>query len=233
MTELLYLNQEDDDIELKQVVELVSLDALAEEFAAINTQAFHLSNSTTPEEGRTKLEHADLYVRAYRSSKLVGFALYQLIPSALGSVIYQSRGILPEAQGMGLGRVFPQTAVSVLKPTHFIAKAQNPISIWSTMQSGIMEKVCPIEEEFGASNEMQQLLLDTIKARGKVGEVDLSNGLHRSSYSMGKLGDYSPKQDHAGTALVQKKLKDIGVDVLNGDAIYYGGRIKENAKRSM
>ena len=42
---------------------------------------------------------------------------------------------------------------------------------------------------------------------------------------MGKLGDYEPNFDHPGVAAVQARLLELGVDVANGDAIYYGGKI--------
>lgn len=233
MTKLLRIEQEHVGIKVHEVTETFSYEVLSEEFTRINSEAFHLAEPTTIEEACAKLNETDLYLRAYRSNKLVGFALYQLIPSSLGSIIYQSRGILPEAQGTGLGKIFPKVAVNMLRPSHFIAKAQNPISIWSSMRSGIIEKTCPIEETFEVSDEMQQLLMDTVLARGKYGEVDMATGLHPSSYPMGKLGDYTPQKNHTGVSMIAKKLANIGVDALNGDAIYYGGRINEDTKSIM
>ena len=143
----------------------------------------------------------------------------------MGKVIYQARGLAPKARGRGFGTRFPQTAVRELRADFLVAKAQNPISIWSTMSAGVFDIAYPLHESFNASPEMLHVLLDTLTARGKMGEVDLQTGLHRKSYPMGKLGDYDPDFTHPGVLAVQTRLLELGVDVANGDAIYYGGKI--------
>lgn len=93
------------------------------------------------------------------------------------------------------------------------------------MSAGVFDIAYPLHESFNASPEMLHVLLDTLTARGKMGEVDLQTGLHRKSYPMGKLGDYDPDFTHPGVLAVQTRLLELGVDVANGDAIYYGGKI--------
>lgn len=203
------------------------MDRLVPLWADLNTEAFALNEPTTHEEAAHKLATADLLLLAEHGGEPVGFGMYQLIPSSAGRVIYQARGLLAGTQGLGHGRSLPVRASVELNADFLIAKAQNPISIWSTMSSGLFERVQPIDGDFTESPEMSQVLADTLTARGKVGEADPRTGLHRGSYPMGKLGDYQPVPGHPGIARVQARLAEIGVSIANGDAIYYGGKIKK------
>lgn len=207
---------------------MARLAELAPQYARLNTDAFALAKPTSLEEADTRLAETDLLLLAYANGESVGFATYQIIPSDMGTVIYQARGLLDSARGLGLGRRFPQIAADKLRADFLIAKAQNPISIWSTMASGLFDKVYPIEDNFAGSDEMGCVLLDTVAARGKLGEVDLATGLHLQSYPMGKLGDYTPRPGHPGVTLVQTRLAELGVDASRGDAVYYGGKINKS-----
>lgn len=203
-----------------------NLDTLAALYARLNTQAFALEQPTKLDEARQRLTTNDLLILALDAkSDPVGFATYQLIPSQMGKVIYQARGLTAEAQGKGFGARFPQIAAKELKADYLVAKAQNPISIWSTVSADIMDVVYPLHEPFSSSPEMLAVLWDTVIARGKEGEVNLETGVHKFSYPMGKLGDFNPDPEHPGVAAVQQRLLDLGVTVANGDAIYYGGKI--------
>lgn len=205
---------------------LDDLDTLAPMYADLNTAAFALDQPTTIDEAADRLTKTDLLLLALDDShEPVGFATYQFIPSAAGRVIYQARGLTKEARGRSYGKKFPQAAARELRADFLIAKAQNPISIWSTMSAGVFETAYPLHGDFTESPEMSRVLLDTVAARGKTGEVDLRTGVHKGSYPMGKLGDYDPDFSHPGVAAVQARLLELGIDATNGDAIYYGGKI--------
>lgn len=200
--------------------------SIAPLYANLNTAAFALENPTDIAEAIDKLSHTDLLLLASDSeNNPVGFATYQYIPSSAGNVIYQARGLTVEARGLGLGKTFPRIAAHELGADYLIAKAQNPISIWSTIASELFEEVLPIDGDFTDSPEMLQVLLDTVSFRGKTGGVDLRTGVHRGSYSMGKLGDYTPDLSQPGVATVQARLDELSVDNMAGDAVYYGGKI--------
>ena len=202
------------------------MDRIAPLYAELNTAAFALEEPTETDEAIDKLSHTDLLLLASDDeNNPVGFATYQCIPSAAGNVIYQARGLTAESRGLGLGRSFPRIAARELSADYLIAKAQNPISIWSTIASELFETVLPIDGDFTDSPEMQQVLLDTVAFRGKTGGVDLRTGIHRGSYPMGKLGDYAPDLSHPGVAAVQARLDELGIDSLAGDAVYSGGKI--------
>lgn len=203
-----------------------NLETLAPVYADLNTVAFALEDPTDVTEAMQRLCNTDLLLFALDGrNEPVGFATYQFVPSEMGRVVYQARGLAPAARGFGFGKKFPQAAVRELRADFLIAKAQNPISIWSTISTGLFESVQPIHADFNTSPEMAHVLADTVLARGKLGEVDLNTGVHRASYPMGKLGDYEPNFDHPGVAAVQARLLELGVNAANGDAIYYGGKI--------
>lgn len=202
------------------------LDTLAPMYADLNTAAFALDQPTGIDEAADRLTKTDLLLLALDDShEPVGFATYQFIPSEMGRVIYQARGLTLGARGHGYGKKFPQAAVRELSADFLIAKAQNPISIWSTISADVFETAYPLHADFTESPEMSRVLLDTVAARGKVGEVDLQTGVHKDSYAMGKLGDYDPDFTHPGVAAVQARLLELGIDPANGDAIYYGGKV--------
>lgn len=214
---VLALRPEEVDAELAEIVP---------QYRELNTAAFDLGQPTTDGESMEKLKATDLLLLAYdTSNQPAGFATYQTITSDVGEVIYQARGLLPNARGQGFGRRFAQIAAHELRADFLIAKAQNPISIWSTMASRLFETIHPIDAPFSASPEMSQVLSDTVRARGKLGEVDLDTGVHPGSYPMGKLGDYNPNVAHPGVSRVQHRLHQLGVRAANGDAVYYGGKI--------
>lgn len=203
-----------------------NINELVPQYAQLNTLAFALEEPTEADEARARLESSDLLLLACDEvGELMGFATYQFIPSDMGKVIYQARGLIAGSRGRGVGRRFPQIAARTLRADFLIAKAQNPISIWSTIESGLFETVYPLHGDFSDSPEMQHVLIDTVAARGKVGEVDLNTGIHPGSYPMGKLGDYNPNASHAGVMQVLTRLQELGVDASHGDAVYYGGKI--------
>lgn len=203
-----------------------SVDQLVEEHAKLNSAAFALQDPTTPEQAQQNLEAADLYIKARASDNAVGFAAYQSIESDMGIIIYQSRGLLEQSRGLGLGRIFARIAASSLNAHYLMAKAQNPISIWSTMQSGLFSKVYPIDSLYDTSAEMSDVLDAVVTQRKKHGQVDMRTGLHVNSYPMGKLGDYQAPTDHPGITRVSSALSKIGLNAANGDAVYYGGRVE-------
>ncbi|MEU3198808.1 hypothetical protein [Streptomyces sp. NPDC006996] len=203
-----------------------NLEKIAPLYAKLNTAAFALEEPTRIDEAVERLSSVDLLLLASDNrDNLIGFATYQCIPSSLGKVIYQARGLMPEARGLGFGRKFPRIAAYELQADFLMAKAQNPISIWSTIASELFEEVFPIDGDFSCSSEMSQVLLDTVTCRGKRKEVDMRTGVHKNSYTMGKLGDYIPDISHSGVSAIQERLTELGIDALNGDAIYYGGKI--------
>ena len=102
----------------------------------LNSLAFGFKDITPYEETRTRLLLADNLMLATLSDLVIGFATYQIIDSEGHKVIYQSRGVLPQYQGGGLGRQFTLSAFCVLKPGMVAGGAENPISGGAPINSG-------------------------------------------------------------------------------------------------
>ena len=205
---------------------MADLDRLAKIHSRLNTLAFGLVNATTPEESANYLSKAELLLIAEFDDEPVGFGTYQLIHHNDMRIIYQSRGIVPEAQNLGIGRAFPQIASEELRATHLMAKAQNPISIASSIRSELLDAVFPIDSYYDSDSEMTTVLIETVEARGKSGLVNLSNGLVKKSYKDGKLGAYNPHQTNHTVNRVISRLTEIGLNANEEDAVYYGGKLK-------
>lgn len=202
-----------------------SLEKLTYPISQINSLAFGLDETTT-EETKERLAKTDTLLLAIVNEAVVGFATFQIIGLDGGVAIYQSRGILPSHHGRGLGKSFTRTACELHSPDILVAKAQNPVSIWATMRSRVLKTIYPIEKLYSESPEMQQSLRIIVERRGHAGEVDLSTGLHRKSYPMGRLGNYQINLSHPGIALVEQRLQEIGLKREEGDAVYYMGKVK-------
>lgn len=191
----------------------------------LNSRAFKLQIPTTEKETKDRLDQTDVLFLAKSEEELIGFANYQVLNLNGATVLYQSRGILEGSQNKGLGRYFTKLAIDMFNADILSAKSQNPNSIWSAIRAGVLKEVFPIDRLYSESNEIMTILKLLIEKRGKTGEVDLDTGLHRASYPMGKLGDYSIDLSHPGIAGVEKRLQEIGLNRLLGDAIYYMGKV--------
>ncbi|MEK7464469.1 MAG: hypothetical protein AAB617_01685 [Patescibacteria group bacterium] len=189
----------------------------------INSRAFGFSRTTPASETEQRLQSTDMLILAEAQNGVMGFASYQLIECNQTTVAYQSRGIDPKAQRAGLGRLFARIACQTLGPDVLAARAQNPASILATIRSGMLEQVMPVDRLYGDSTEMQKVLIDLVEARGFAGNVDLTTGLQKSAYPMGKLGDYRVDTDNSEIRRIEEVLISIGLDRMRGDTVYYMG----------
>lgn len=196
------------------------LEVLVPMLQSLNDRAFALDIPTTEEEAKTRLNKTDTVLLAMNLAQPVGFGLYQAINTPLGVMLYQSRGIAPEGQRGGLGSAFMEIACDKHRATLVSGKAQNPASFWTVIRSGRFGPLYPIEQPYSSSEDMSRALQELVKARNQ-SDVDLSTGLLKRSYKMGKLGDYSIDLSNPGIRLVESRLKEIGMDRSSGDAIYY------------
>ena len=193
----------------------------------LNSLAFEFDEITPSDQTKKKLETTDLLIIATYKLQPVGVAAYQLIEGEDKKIIYQSRAVVPQHCNSGLGKQFSNISCSLFKPDVIAARAQNPISIWATIKSGILEETFPIEKMYGQSEEMKKILRYLIAKRGFcLEEVDLDSGLQKEAYKMGKLGCYQINKNHAGVMMVENRLYEIGLNRERGDAVYYMGKVK-------
>lgn len=195
--------------------------------SALNSQAFSFSEPTPQDETRDRLAVVDTILFAYQHSKAVGFATFQEITSGSQRVVYQSRGIIASHRKLGIGRYFTRFAIKYHKPDILVAHAQNPISIWATIQSRLLECIYPIDKLYSEDSAMQNTLINIITTRNIESYISLDTGLHQGAYRMGKLGDYEVDLTHPGIAMVEGKLQSLGLDRERGDAIYYMGKVNK------
>jgi len=190
----------------------------------LNSLSFDFKQPSTHSEIEDKLKLTDLLILAIHHKTPVGMATYQILFCGEKKLIYQARGIIPEHQKTGLGKKFVQIAHYLCQPEIISARAQNPISIWTTIKSGILKKTYPIEILYNQSPAMQKVLTDLIMQRGfSIKEVNPNTGLQKKAYKMGQLGNYNIDTKHPGVTMVENKLYEIGLDKNNGDAVYYMG----------
>ena len=189
----------------------------------LNSLAFGFQNITPYEETEGRLLLSDTLMLATLSDLVIGFATYQIIDRGGNKVIYQSRGIVPQCQSSGLGRQFTLLACRLHKPDIVAGRAQNPVSIWSTIRSGAFRKIYPFDTPYSESEEFRNVLAGITAAKGYLGKVDLTTGIQRGAFPMGKLGDYKIELKHKEVAKIERYLQEAGLNRENGDAIYFLG----------
>ncbi|MDQ3239451.1 MAG: hypothetical protein M3P33_02920 [bacterium] len=197
-------------------------------FIAVVTRLNHLGFGfdEEPDEMRSRLRRVDLLLLAETNGVYMGYATFQTMKTSSGLVAYQARALAPEYQNRNIGRVFTAMGMELTGADIFAAKAQSPISIYSTIASKVVEKMFPIDALFLEDLAMQESLKELVEIRGHGGQVDLDSGLHRKSYSMGRLGNYEVRPVSKNVEYVARRLEEIGVDPEKGDAVYYMGSVK-------
>lgn len=192
----------------------------------LNRQSFGFSDFPSDKETEKWLALADNFMLATTLNNVVGFAIYQIFNCEKRAVIYQSRGIIPKYQSRGLGRQFTLFANQLLKPNAFSGRSQNPLAIWSTIKSGIIETMCPFDILYSVSEEYKSMLGEVLKHRGCLEKVDLNTGLQKHAFSMGRLGNYEFDLTNKGIAKIENYFQEVGLDRDAGDALYYLAIVK-------
>ena len=201
---------------------------LAEILSSLNTCCFGFDKEPPLQETVDRLcrSHGLILLVIEDNERPVGFATYELTMSSVGSIVYQSRGLLREVRGQGYGSTFASTAVDLYQPRYVAGRTQNPLSVWSVVKSGRFSTVFPFDKSYASSRDATMALSELVAFRGQSGKVDAGTGLQPSSYSMGKLGDYQIDMRHPGVARVTRRMSDFGLNTEQGDAIYYLAEVR-------
>jgi len=196
---------------------------LVETLSELNARCFGFDQEPPLNETADRLSrsHGLILLVIQGHEQPVGFATYELTNSSVGSIVYQSRGLLSEARGRSYGSTFVSVAVDLYHPRYVAGRTQNPLSVWSIMKSGRFSTIYPFDKLYADSRDATVALLELVASRGQSGKVDVKTGLQPKSYSMGKLGDYQIDLGHTGVARVTKLMDGFGLDRQEGDAIYY------------
>lgn len=194
----------------------------------LNSLAFGFQNITPYEETEGRLLLSDTLMLATLSNLVIGFATYQIIDRGGNKVVYQSRGIVPQCQSSGLGRQFTLLACHLHKPDIVAGRAQNPVSIWSTIRSGVFRTIYPFDIPYTESEEFRSVLAGVTIARGHFGKVDLMTGIQKQAFPMGRLGNYNINPRHEGVSKIERYLREAGLNRENGDAIYFLGVVQNS-----
>ncbi len=164
----------------------------------------------------------------------VGFAVLSRLVFSERSVLYISRGLLPAHEGKGVGRFFVKKGVEELRPVDMVAfKTQNPASIWSVRQTGLIDKLYPFDATYDTDRAAQNVLLELSRhVRRFPSGLSFVTGLSTSELiEEGMNLAYKPHYDHDPTMnLLRKMVYEFGMNRERGDTIYVVGEVKPVAK---
>lgn len=202
-----------------------NIDSLAEITAKIATDGFGADKEMSPSRMKDKLIKEGSLIIISVGDKPVGFQTQKIITRDYIRLMYYSRVVSKGYQGKGIGSRMFVTSLDFFKPNIVVARSQNPAALYSStreLRKNGAKIIFPFDQSFDESAEAKDALIWLIESLGySIDKINLSTGVHKAAYSEKKLGDYEIRSEHPGIKAMEERLNELGLDRMNGDAVFY------------
>lgn len=146
---------------------------------------------------------------------------------------------LPDHQQKGLGTFFAEQANLMHHPDVFVGRTQNPYVILALRRTGLFDRIYPIDEFYGESEELSdespdiQKALKIVARRTRNPEANLRTGLCIGVYPLGEERAFVLDKDNREAVEMNRVMtNEIGLSAPNGDAILYTAVVRGGALSS-